>query len=284
MRSKSWVLLWLALFFCAGLTPGLATVRPQTELSMLVTGSIDIERDGTVSSWLIDRADALPKGVVGLVEKSAPGWRFEPVLVQGKPVQARTVMTLRIVAKQLQDKSYAVDIRGAYFGGNDHQPGEGVSAKTMKTPRYPLNAMNSGVSGTVYLVLRIGRDGTVAEAVAEQTNLRVTASAKQMQAWRGVLERSALGAARAWLFVPPSAGDEVDAAWWSVRVPVDFTFAEKDVAPSYGQWDVYVPGPRKALPWQVGDAAGKDSADAYAAGSMTMGGQARRLLTPLARG
>ncbi|MCA1714976.1 MAG: energy transducer TonB, partial [Gammaproteobacteria bacterium] len=195
MRKPWWggisLLLCTLAAFAAG---GPGAVRKQVESSMLVTGTVYVEPDGSVSRFAIDQRQQLPSGVVGLIEKSVPGWKFEPVLVNGAAVKAKANMSLRIVAKKLDAERYQVAIGSASFG--EDRTDEGVTSEKMTPPRYPSSAVHAGVSGTVYLVLRIGKDGQVEDAIAEQVNLKVIASERAMAQWREVFERSALAGAK----------------------------------------------------------------------------------------
>lgn len=269
----------LGLFLVAGATHALGPggVRKQAEASMLVRGTLDITPDGRVSSHQLDGADKLPSGVVKLLAERIAQWQFEPVLVDNRAVPARSPMQLRLVAKRDGD-NYLLRIAGATFGA----PPEGEwpsSQGKLAPPRYPKEAAYAGVSGTVYLVLRVGRDGRVEDTVAEQVNLRFVASEGAMTRWRALLANAAASTAKDWKFSPPTRGEEVDAPFWSVRVPVDFTFDMKEG--KAGEWLAYVPGPRQPVPWRTWDDA-RLSPDAVAAGGVYPDRPTGpRLLTPL---
>ncbi|MCW0367318.1 hypothetical protein NB699_002301 [Xanthomonas sacchari] len=269
-----------------GVGPG--AVRKQIESSMLVSGTIDIEPSGTVSALALDQQERLPEGVVGFVRNSVMQWKFEPGLRDGKPVPARAPMTLRVVAKRLQGDDYQVEIRGADFSHYDPNDRSVVTSIQMKPPAYPEAAYSVGAAGSAYLVLKVGRDGRVADAAVEQVNLRVVASERQMQQLREVLGKSALGAARKWTFRPPSEGKDVEAPYWTVRVPVDYALRDdmpQGAPSSYGRWTSYVPGPRQRAPWITGEDATGFSPDLLPAGGVYMAGNGGpRLLTPLQGG
>ncbi|WP_226975221.1 TonB family protein [Xanthomonas sp. LMG 12462] len=291
---RSWwrwsAVLSLLLAFAAvaadGVGPG--AVRKQIESSMLVSGTIDIEPSGTVSALALDRQERLPKGVVDFVRSTVMQWKFEPGLRDGKPVPARAPMTLRVVAKRLQGDDYQVEIRGADFSHYDPNDRSVVTSIQMKPPAYPEAAYSVGAAGSAYLVLKVGRDGRVADAAVEQVNLRVVASERQMQQLREVLGKSALGAARKWTFRPPSEGKDVEAPYWTVRVPVDYALRDdipQGAPSSYGRWTSYVPGPRQRAPWITSDDATGFSPDLLPAGGVYMAdGAGPRLLTPLQGG
>lgn len=265
-RNIRRIVLALVLLAVAGVAwaAGPRAVRATVEASMLVTGTVDIEPDGRVSGYRLDRVDELPPEVVTLVTKAAGIWRFEPVLVDGVAAQVRAPMSLRIGARQQGEGTYGVDIRSARFGGE--KPGSIPTGLELRPPTYPGWALANGVQGTVYLVLRVGPDGLVQDVVAEQVNLRYVAGERAMDRVRDLLARVSVSAARSWTFTPPDpalAGGETE---WSLRVPVDFTF-DLDPAPGYGKWHAYVPGPRHDIPWRK--AADRDlGADALAAGGV----------------
>ena len=278
MGTKVWI--GMALAACAGLAlaGGPGEVRKQTEASMLVTGTIDIEPDGHVRSYQVDQPEKLPPAATGLMAKAVAAWKFQPIVIDGKAVRARTRMSVRIVAKSQGEGRYEVRVASANFGDGG-EPGEFVSSKELKPPSYPQLAALSGVRGTVYVVARIGRDGRVEDAIAEQVNLKVVDSKAGMTRWRNSLAKSAVLGARKWTFNPPTQGEEVGNPFWLVRVPVDFVLHDEKPVP-YGQWEAYIPGPRQDTPW-LGALDTSLGADAVAAGGMHPIGSGPKLLTPL---
>lgn len=280
-RRLSWLIACLLAWpaFAAG--PG--AVRKQVEASMVVTGTILADADGRVGGYTMDHADKLPKEVTRLLARTVPHWKFEPVLVDGKPAPAEAAMSLLVVARKLGKDNYLIKIRSANFGkihGEDPDeptPHQASASTRMAPPAYPSSAAYAGVTGTVYLIVRVAPDGHVQDAIAEQVNLRVIASESQMQKWREVFARSALRATERWVFAPPS-GEKVKATGYeSMRIPVDYRL--EDRPPAYGEWSVYVPGPRQTPPWPEAEAS--PSPDALAAGGVYALTQALRLLTPL---
>lgn len=277
MGKRFLVAVLLASLGATAFATGTGAVRKQVESSLLVEGSIDINADGSVAGYALPGEKELPRGLVVMIDRVVPQWRFEPVELRDGATKARATMSLRFVAKELDDGKISVEIRSARFG--DDTPAESVLSKDMLTPpRYPEVAARAGVGGTVYTVLKIGRDGHVEEAIAQQVNLRIVASEASMRRWRDLLAQSALRAAKDWTFLPPTKGEDVDAPYWSVSVPVDFV-APGTKAPSRQQWHTYVPGPRAQIPWRddKSDAGG----DALAAGGVYPLDGGPRLLTAL---
>lgn len=94
---------------------GTDEVRKQAESSMLVTGTIQVDPEGRVSGYTLDQQDQLPKVVVDVGQR-VPHWRFEPVLDAGQPAQARADMSIRLVARKIDEGHYSVAVRSAAFG------------------------------------------------------------------------------------------------------------------------------------------------------------------------
>lgn len=273
---KQW---WMALLLVVLAGPAFADdtqeVRKQVEASLLVTGTIDVSADGQVVAYTLDHADDLSAGVVGLVDQAVPTWRFEPIELQDEAARVRARMTLRLVSRKLDEERYSVRFAAASFV-QDALPASKVQPGDMDPPFYPFPALRQEVSGTVYSVLKIGRDGTVEDAIIERVNLRMIDSSERMAEWRDMLAEAALRAARKWTFVPPSPGEAKDAPFWSIRVPVDF---RSDVEPDYGEWEAYVPGPLHGVPWL--DDKRPAGSDALVAGGVYPLEPGMRLLTPL---
>ncbi len=290
--------LWIGLVLCAfvaststSTSAGVAQVRKQVEMSLLATGVIDIDQDGTVSAHVLDQPDKLPPAVVELLGKAIPQWRFEPVEADGKVVKARTRMTVRVAANKQDDGSYQVRVNSASFSGTqDNEAGETIAVDgKMTPPRYPMQAAMAGIQGTVYLVLKIDRQGRVEEVVEEQTNLTWLGNEREMEQARSILARAAKSAASKWRYKPPTRGEQADDPHWSVRVPVEFALCDsprecgQSTSEPYGVWQAYIPGPKNSVPW-ISDEDNGQSPDALVAGGAYPVGAGPRLLTRLGEG
>lgn len=292
MRKLAWAALLLGFATGASFAQGSAAARELIELSMLVTGDVLIEPDGKVSGWEIDQPEELPGAVTRLIEESAPTWRFEPVLIAGQTRRAKARMSLRLTANALEDGNYRIALQSAHFGAEAMEAEERLAIEgtdalqilKRKAPVYPMPALERGVRGSVYVVSRIGPDGKVLDAIAEQVNLRTLGTASQMESMRNMLARSAVRAIHEWTFQPPTTGELASRGEWSVRIAVDYVIGEER-APGYGKWYAYIPGPRQRAPWlQADDLGESESPDTLVAGGFRPVGQGIRLLTPLQRG
>src|SRR3546814_1397397 len=112
-------------------------VREQTEASMLLTGKISINADGSVAGYEILQADKVPDYVLSNLAEWVPDWRFKPVLVGGKAVPARATMTVRMLARPSGEDKFEVSIAGTSFGLAGWRPTDNAQRLAMKPPHYP---------------------------------------------------------------------------------------------------------------------------------------------------
>lgn len=158
MKRLSCLLLCL-LFPCASFGASAWDVSKRAEGSIVVTGSIVVKPDGSVASYTLDHQDKLPSAVVAVIDKTLPAWKFQPILMldsSNKPELAKASMSLRVIAKPVADDQYDVSLGGASFGYDDKQSSEGFSYKHTVPPRYPMELASEGISGIVYLLVRVG--------------------------------------------------------------------------------------------------------------------------------
>ncbi|MGC1550200.1 MAG: energy transducer TonB [Rhodanobacter sp.] len=271
----------MALLCCMAGAEDLSAVRNQTEASMLLTGTIVVAPDGSVSSYSIDHPEKVVDVVKPLLEKSITRWKFLPVMEGNKPVAAQAEMSLRIIATRLDDGNYAMAIRGVHFGQS--APGEVPSFEQKPKPRYPMNALQSRVSGTVYLLARVDRHGQVEDAATEQVNLHVVAREKQMEHWRQVLADASLNAVKNATFHIPTSGALANADSWVVRIPISFNLVERGVSvpDTYGHWQSYIPGPKQKLPGFDKQDTASNNSDAIPDNGLFLADQSLQLVTPL---
>jgi len=278
----------LALAFLAGATPtadaqSARQARQAVEASMLVTGHVDIDRAGKVSGHAFDHPEKLPEHVVALIERAIPALRFEPVLVGGVPALARAKMSVRLVATPVGDAAGNMHVRiaSAHFGEEySDSDRSSVRRSDLRPPRYPMNVAQIGGKGTVYLLVKVGRDGKPQDVVAEQVNLTALGNTRQMQMIRNALSKTAIdNALKYWAFTPPEQGEEMQRDYWVVRVPVDFRLGD-DRETAYGQWSAYHPGERNTPEW-AGPTQPGFSPDTLVAGVVAPSNSRFKLVSPI---
>lgn len=256
-----------------------AEILRQAEMSMVVTGYVEIEPDGSVSRHEITGRDELPDFVVAMVDQAAPTWRFELIEENGVPIRARAEMSLRMVAQAIDGgDDFAVRIANGSFGGYDESDTGRVVGVRITPPRYPEQMLYQGVEGSAYLLLKIGRDGRVQDLVVERVNLGSYAEEREMEKRRRAFARAAEQAARRWVYRTPTTGPYVDRDWWVVRVPVTYELDYPGRQRTQGPWSVYIPGPAQQVPEWGSRSSGSDTA---LAGVAQMVDSERKLLSPL---
>ncbi len=204
--KSTWTVLVLMMVSAAA-SPALASgasASAAPTVSMRVTGHISVSPKGDVTGYQLDHAKRLPGAVVGLLNRTIPDWRFKPVMRDGVAVAAQTDMSLRILATPLGQHRYRLVVSGSSFG-DATAPGA-LQEAHVRSPGYPAEEAQHGIQGTVYLVLRVGRDGHVQDAGVRQVNLRTPGDSAQMQAWRHDFASASLKAVRSWTFMVPRQG------------------------------------------------------------------------------
>ena len=259
-------------------------VRKQAEASLTLTGVIDIGREGQVEGFRLDKRDKVGEGVAALLESTLRQWRFEPVQVDGTAVPARTAVRLRLLADNMSEESMQVRVVDANFGPANASKAastDEVKGLRLTRPEYPQRAWAMRGQGMVLLLVKVARDGTVADVVAEQTNLTSVGPARTMDLLRKTLADASVRTAKGWTFTPPTTGKYKDSEFWTVRVPVHYDIDNRDER--YGRWSAYIPGPRQKAPWITGEDAQATGTDLLPEGGVYMVGRddGPRLLTPL---
>lgn len=216
----------------------------QVQFERNVSGQIEIAPDGSVSDYSLDSELGLPEVTAALHEQIGE-WRFEPILVDGKPVAAQANMNVQLALVPLDDERMAFRIERVAFGS----PGR---TARMAPPRYPDSALRERVAGKVTLVLKLDDDGGVERVHVERVDLeRSTQSESRKEHWREVFAAAATRAARKWRFEPGARlGGEPLAS--SIRVPVEFVINTGMAAAD--RWRAYEPGPYQPAPWARPDA------------------------------
>lgn len=294
MRSPLFLALALAVGVGAPLLAGDATaqtsraVRATTELSMTLTGRVEVTAEGAVSNLVLDQKSIMGSTVASFVERTIHPWRFEPTLVDGKAVATRAPFRVRLRGRSTGNGDYEVSMTNVDFSEYDPKATDSVTAKRMTAPRYPDEAIRVGGQGDVLLLIKVARDGTVADVIAEQVNMTVAGPERTMVKLREVLAKASISNARKWTFNPPTSGEDLTRESWTVRVPVSFAFSDDRNAAveRNGRWRAFIPGPRQRAPWIADDAA-VTSGDLLPEGGVYMVDAAKRglrLLTPLEQG
>jgi hypothetical protein len=182
----------------------------------------------------------------------------------GRPLQSPVTvkMSVQLVARPTGvDDQLRVTIGDTAFW-DPKAPTQVQGKQELTPPSYPEIAWRAGMSGIVYVVLRLNPDGTVAEAHAERVDMTVLADERTLHNFGKVLAKAAAGTAKQWTFsISPEQLAKPGPI--GVRVPVEFALAGSKPTPKaeYGQWKAYVPGPYAPIRWlnNTADSEGADS-------------------------
>lgn len=244
MRSPWWVVgvLWALSALALGAKKPAAA---EAEAGIQVAGTILVGPEGKPLQYELQGAAGLPAEVRRYLDFHIPRWQFDPPVVDGKPVALRNRMGIYLVARPSADGGMRIVLQSAAFTPAERGGGHDLTGARMHPPAFPEAAAEIGVEATVYLALKVGPDGRVLEAADEQVNLHFLAE-RDAEKWRDIFARSALQAARGWRFHVPDRGAGAGQESWLVRVPVAYTFNQRN---RYGEWQAYVPGPRRTIAW-----------------------------------
>lgn len=273
---------WLCCLVLAGLCAvASGAPRPRPWASMLVSGVVDINPDGSVRGYTVDHPEKIPSVVRDVIKQTVQGWRFQ-VDVSGKVI-ARAKMSLRIVAKPVGSEKFSIGVEGTEFADDSAAAGEELTERTMPSPEYPQRAIKEGTAATVYLLVRVGRDGKVLNVGAEQVNFTLDCPLEKRARMEDEFVHATLLAAQHWTFNVPTKGPSASSPYWFVRVPVSFTLHHWDrspaVAQGYGAWEPYLPGPRRLLLWVADQGMVASAPDAIPDSGLTMLDARVRLVT-----
>lgn len=268
--------LWVASVAQAG------SVKDSAEASMLVTGTLQVMPDGNVGSYTLDKPEKLPAAVVDLIKRNVPSWKF--ALKAPRATPTNEAMSLRVVAHDVDANHMTLQLAGASFSDIDEPDNASLQWAHRAAPNYPKLSQDNHVSGDVYLIARVGRDGKIINVAVEQVNLRrFIPDSNQMARFRKDLADAALRAARNWTFTPPTEGDQANAASWDAQIPCHFNIGGEDAASTpYGGWAVYVRGPRENIAWLNDTSDLAQSPETIPDGSIRQAGAGATLVTPLA--
>ena len=280
MRRCFWVA--LAVGALAASAVHAEDVSKIAEASMLVTGTVELNADGSVQGYALDHQEKLPAPVVDLIQRNVPSWKFQFSATQTSMVKES--MSLRIVAKETDEKHTTLGIAGVQFDDMHGQSDEYAHSLDRVTPIFPQFSLKNGISGRVYLLVRVGREGKVADIAAEQVNLRKYIPQANMDVYRHDLAKAAIAAVRQWTFSVPTSGRWAQSPYWFIRVPVNFHIANENLdlnsGDEYGSWEIYIPGPRQNIPWVTDKRLLAEAADTAPDGTIHQLGASPQLASP----
>jgi len=235
-----WNSLALALVATA-MTPATAQ-EDGANYELAANGTVQIAPDGHVSDYRLE--SNLAPVVADLVRKSVMGWHFEPIVVEGKPVIAKTAMHLQLSAEPAKGKpgEFVVRVASMTFGS---------PRQTANTaPRYPMAAARARMMANVLLALRLDKDGNVLQAIPYRTSLNMKFPGEnKAEFWRRMFEEASVASAKTWRFdmTESVGGVQMDG---TAIVPIAFRVSRTGKSDP-AQWQGFVDGPAHEIPWHT---------------------------------
>ena len=225
-----------------------------------VDGKLTIDQQGVPSGYEIKTK--LPQKLHDSLEQRVRSWRFEPVLIGGKPVIASTAMHVTLAALGTGD-DYRVSVDSVSFPQTQGQAPDASGEPLMPTivkfrgrpdpPDYPRDAFRRGLEADVLVYLRLRSDGHVDQAtVAQVALLNAKGKPSDLNGAAKLFEREALSIVPSWRFdvtvnVPnPTASD------MTIAVPLSFRLGDarpRDV------WQHEARTAKRRAPWLPADPA-----------------------------
>ena len=189
------------------------TVLPDATYKLTVHGDLYIGPEGTVTDLELRNAD-LTTEIAALVDRQVRKWRFEPILVDGRAVNAKTRMKLELSLEPVAG-GHQLRVVGVGFGNPVRH------SRRLRPPDYPMEARRADVGADVTLLLTIDAEGRVAKVDVRSTSLTGKGPQEVMVAWADMFEHSAKLGARRWRF---EMTESVDGKPVSTRVLVPVSF------------------------------------------------------------
>lgn len=245
----------LLILLCLAAAAAQADNPVQPEFSMSARGDLEIGPDGRVRSWKMD-GKALGERVEQLLQRNVEQWRFEPVLVDGKPVIAKTRMQVQLLASP-QGDDYVVKVDNVTFGAPE-------SRGALVLPLYPRRAVQASMEARVLVMFKLDATGDVVAVHAYQTSLSRHASSLQAPGWRSRFEQASLAAISRWKFLPDET-IEGGSGSKTMIVPIHFQLGDP-LGRAGARWGAYLPGPIVLAPWPDADGVAQVDADALGNG------------------
>lgn len=241
-------------------------------LATRVDGWIEVGTDGRVAGY--EPITELGEPLRSRLRTMVDGFRFEPVLQDGRPVVARARMRLSLVAQELPDRSLRVGIENVTFPDPDgaERPADAPLLKVARRApiHYPEGIAGAGFDVRVVVAVQANPDGSLRDVSVRQSALvHGKGREAEVQKLLARFETAALrGIARWTLSIDNPTGRPLQADELVGAVVVHFT-VENRREPRPGVWAWETRTARRDAPWMdqqvaarlpgVGDVTGQDA-------------------------
>src|SRR6202000_56835 len=103
-----------SLFMLSVAVHAVAAEKKRPVLEMSAVGEVHIAPAASVSDYRLQ--NKMAPEVATLVDRGVRAWHFEPVLVDGQPVVAKTVMRVNLKAVPVDSDNYRIEVVNVIFG------------------------------------------------------------------------------------------------------------------------------------------------------------------------
>lgn len=252
MRALSLTAALVAALLASGASAN--DLHNRAEASMLVEGKALLNPDGSIESYSLREPEKLPAPVIELIKQNVASWKLKFIHTPTGPMEEN--LTMRVIATDVDRTHMSIRLVSAQFDDANPSATEIVRSNHRVAPIYPYKSLEGRVSGTAYVLVRVGPDGHVLEASAEQVNLYQYVDHNLQTVYRRDLASASVEAIKKWTFDVPSTGPSAGRPYWDVCIPVRFHLhqvgnlgSDGYTGEAYGSWEVYVRGPREVIPW-----------------------------------
>lgn len=229
-------------------------------------GELAIDAEGRVVEVKLDH-QRLGANVMESFEQQMMAWRFEPILVDGKPARAYARVNLALfVVRDPGAQGVRIGFKEVTFRDATDEAAAAEAARRMSPPRYPTRQADNDVGARVKLFLQLDDEGRVVRSAAEEV-LLLGGGVEDRLVDRHVeaFRKAAMDGAAGWV-IPDAQGGRV-------VVPVVFT-----PPGAQGRWVRTRVTPVQAPAW-VAEERAKDDVDELGSGGLRSS-ERWKLLTP----
>ncbi|QBB71878.1 hypothetical protein ELE36_16780 [Pseudolysobacter antarcticus] len=239
---KPYKFLFSAIAIFSFAAPSVFAQKGTPTLELEAIGDVRIGADGQVLDYTLK--NNLAPAISALVDKNVRKWTFDPIVVDGKAVIAKTSVHLYLKAVPAQQDNYSLQITNVIFG-------EPKMAAKNQAPKYPPAAVQARLGAKVILWLKLDKSGDVIDVQPYQTSLDGRAATEvEAERWRALFEKSGIAAAKNWHYDLNETlnGKTVGT---TVFAPINYVVELPGKPRPAGEWKAFLPGPLHTGPWST---------------------------------
>ena len=222
-----------------------AVAEPPREHELWVNGDLVVGPQGEVRDYTLEAG--LKPVLAKLVADNVARWRFEPILVDGRPVIAKTRMTITLAAREQANGDVELRVDDVAFG-TMKQP------RKWNAPKPPSSAFHAQVDARVVVVAQLDAAGNVRKAHALQTSL--SKDLPHPKHMRKAYGEAMVASVRKWKYEPvETLADRPRGGIVTIPIVIDVSRSRMRGKVGAPQWRSFIPGPVDVPAWMSESAA-----------------------------